>query len=88
MGRRVARGNQQRGSKMWHMIKHMSEGRRVHMRDVLDIEAKKKCSLSSPFSSRKTSKCYTDPSEEFNSNKFQCSLKIPSTAQQTGFAQE
>ena len=45
MGRRVARGNKQRGSKVWHMIKHMSEDRRVHMRDVLDIEAKKKMFL-------------------------------------------
>ena len=48
MGRRVARGNQQKGSRMWHMIKHMSEDRRVHMRDVLDIEAKKNVPQAPP----------------------------------------
>jgi len=37
MGRRVARGDQQKGSRIWHMIKHMSEDRRLHMRDVLEL---------------------------------------------------
>ena len=36
-GRRVARENQRKGSRIWHTIKHMPENRRLHVRDVLDI---------------------------------------------------
>lgn len=53
MGRRVARGDQQKGSRIWHMIKHMSEDRRLHMRDVLDIEGKKTVPRAHPSAAEK-----------------------------------
>lgn len=39
-GRRVARENQQKGSRIWHAIKSMPEDRRLHIRDILDIARK------------------------------------------------
>ena len=38
--RRVAQENQQKGSRIWHAIKHMPEDRRLHIRDILDIAGK------------------------------------------------
>lgn len=53
MERRVARGDQEKGSRIWHMIKHMSEDRRLHLRDVLDIEAKKNVPRAHPSAAEK-----------------------------------
>ena len=47
-GRRVARENQQKGSRIWHTIKHMSEDRRLHVRDVLDMAAKENVLRADP----------------------------------------
>ena len=38
--RRVAQENQQKGSRIWHAIKHMPEDGRLHIRDILDIAGK------------------------------------------------
>lgn len=53
MGRRVACGDQQKEGRIWHIIKHMSEDRRLHMRDVLDIEAKKNVPQAHPSAAKK-----------------------------------
>ena len=47
-GRRVARENQRKGSRIWQTIKHMSEDRRLHVRDVLDIAAKENVPQAHP----------------------------------------
>ena len=47
-GRRVAWENQRKGSRIWHTIKHMSEDRRLHIRDVLDIAAKENLPQAHP----------------------------------------
>jgi len=39
-GRRVARENQQKGSRIWHAIKHMPREGRLHITDILDIARK------------------------------------------------
>ena len=39
-GRRVARENQQKGSRIWHAIKHMPEDGRLHISDILDMARK------------------------------------------------
>ena len=47
-GRRVARENQRKGSRIWQTIKHMSEDRRLHVTDVLDIAAKENVPQAHP----------------------------------------
>lgn len=66
----------------------MSEDRRLHVRDVLDIAAKENVPRAHPPAAEKKSQCFADPSEEFASIKFLPSVKISSTEEQTGFAQE
>lgn len=39
-GRRVARENQQKSSRIWHAIKHMPREGRLHITDILDIARK------------------------------------------------
>ena len=46
--RRVAQENQQKGSRIWHAIKHMPEDRRLHIRDILDIAGKENVSRPHP----------------------------------------
>ena len=47
-GRRVARENQRKGSRIWHAIKHMSEDRGLHIRDILDTAGKENVPRAHP----------------------------------------
>ena len=83
-GRRVARENQQKGSRIWHAIKSMPGDRRLHIRDILDI----KCASSSSSTSRTTGKCTTNPYDEFNIIKCICNFTTPSEEEETVFTKE
>ncbi|XP_068728061.1 uncharacterized protein [Montipora capricornis] len=52
-GRRVARENQRKGSRIWHTIKHMSEDTRLHVRDVLDMAGKENVPQAHPSAAEK-----------------------------------
>ena len=87
-GRRVARENQRKGSRIWHTIKHMSEDRRLHVRDVLDIAAKENVPQAHPSAAEQQVSATLTPLKSSTASSSKFNFKTPSKEEQTGFAQE